>query len=234
MMPNAAVILQARLASHRLPGKALARLDGRSLLEHCLGRLRAESPVPVVLATTDRPEDDALEAEATRLGVRTFRGPSDDVLTRFIRAAQALRLDRVVRATGDNPAVDMAAPARVLALMAATGADHVTESELPYGAAVEAVSVSALVRADRHAGDAADREHVTTLIRRDRSRFQSVTRRAPAPLRRPDLRLTVDTAEDLEFMRCLLERVPKTVRGYAPLETIIAAAVPVSLAESGR
>jgi spore coat polysaccharide biosynthesis protein SpsF (cytidylyltransferase family) len=128
---NAAVILQARMASRRLPGKALALVGGRTILAQCLGRLQHGSPVPVVLATTDRPEDDQLEEEAARLGVRTFRGPSDDVLARFVRVARALKVDWVVRATADNPAVDMDAPGRVLRLIASTGVDHVSEADLP-------------------------------------------------------------------------------------------------------
>ncbi len=201
---NAAVILLSRMASRRLPGKALARIGRRTILEHCLGRLcRPPAPLPVVLATTDRPEDDALEKVAERAGVRTFRGPAHDVLKRVVLAARALEIDYVVRATADNPVVDIDAPARVLNLIAAIGADHVTESDLPYGAAVEAVTFDALVRADQLAKDAADREHVTSIIRRDRTCFNAVTLCAPRALRRPELRLTVDTAADLEYMRRL-------------------------------
>jgi spore coat polysaccharide biosynthesis protein SpsF len=222
MTGNAVVILQARVASRRLPGKAVAMLGGRTILARCVSRLQ-ESAVPVVLATTERPEDDQLEEEAERLGVRTFRGPCEDVLARFVQAARALQVDYVVRATADNPFVDIAAPARVLALIAATGADYATETGLPVGAAVEAVTVDALVRADRVATDPSDREHVTTLIRRDHSCFHPVERRAPAALRRPDLSFTVDTAEHLDYMRRLLSVVVSPVEN-PPLANFIAAA----------
>ena len=233
MTLNAAIILQARMASRRLPGKALAQLGRRTILAQCLGRLRHGSLVPVVLATTDRPEDDQLQEEAERLGVRTFRGPSDDVLARFTQVACALNVDYVVRATADNPAVDMAAPGRVLTQIADAASDYATETELPYGAAVEAVTVDALVRANAMASGASEREHVTTLIRSGRRCFQAVERLAPAALRRPQLRLTVDTVQDLEYMRRLMSLVDGPIE-HPSLERIIAAAESLSLMDTGR
>src|SRR5262249_33452231 len=88
-----------------------------------------------------------------------------------------------------------------------TGADHIVEDGLPYGGAVEAVTMDALDRADVLAVDAADREHVTTLIRRDRDRFAPATVPAPAQVRRPDIRVTIDTADDLQFARSLAARM---------------------------
>jgi spore coat polysaccharide biosynthesis protein SpsF len=212
---RAVIILQARMASQRLPGKALAPIGGRSVLAHCLERLRNGSAAPVLLATTTNAEDDVLELQATRMGVPTFRGPDADVLSRFVLAADSVGADIVVRATADNPAVDIDAPGRVLALMASTSADHVFETRLPYGAAVEAVSTSAI--------DPADREHVTTFVRRDRLRFRSVEIDGPVDLRRHDVRLTVDTADDLRFMRRLSAHLGDPAREPA-LRSIIAAA----------
>jgi spore coat polysaccharide biosynthesis protein SpsF (cytidylyltransferase family) len=60
MQTRAGIILQARIDSSRLPGKALALIGGKSILEHCLRRLMCAGIAPVVLATTNRPEDDAL------------------------------------------------------------------------------------------------------------------------------------------------------------------------------
>ncbi len=223
MSLSAAVILQARMASRRLPGKALAIVAGRTILTHCLRRLQLGSPVPVVLATTSRAEDDVLADEAARLRVRTFRGPSDDVLGRFVRVARLLKVDYVVRATADNPAVDIDAARRVLDHIASDDIDHAAETDLPYGAAVEAVRTDALVRAHEMAVDPSDREHVTTLIRRDAGHFRAVDRPAPRQLRRPELRLTVDTADDLDNMRRVMALAGSPL-DEPSLEAIIAAA----------
>jgi spore coat polysaccharide biosynthesis protein SpsF (cytidylyltransferase family) len=78
----------------------------------------------------------------------------------------------------------------------------VIECGLPIGAAVEAVSLDALLCAQALATDAYDREHVTSLVRRD-SRFLALRAVAPGDRRRTGLRLTVDTAEDLARARHL-------------------------------
>jgi spore coat polysaccharide biosynthesis protein SpsF len=209
------IILQARLASTRLPGKALEKIGSRSILEHCLVRLTHNRDAAVVLATTTRGEDDALDEVAERLGVPVFRGDSDDVLGRFVAAASAFRLDPIIRATGDNPVVDMDAAWRVLRALQETGADYVCEHGLPLGAAVEGVTYAALRRADMAADQPYDREHVTPYVKHGRHAFATLLRPAPRPLYRPDLRLTVDTPGDLEHVRTLfagLESETPTLR----------------------
>jgi spore coat polysaccharide biosynthesis protein SpsF (cytidylyltransferase family) len=206
MRTRAGIILQARLGSSRLSRKALAAIAGQTILEHCLRRLMFAGVAPVVLATTDRPEDQALATVAQHLGASVFRGDADDVLGRFVAAAEAFDFDHVVRATGDNPGVDIQAPGRLLAALRLGEADYVYEQGLPYGGAVEAVTRAALVRAAKEARRPDDREHVTTYVRRNSHVFSVIQLAAPAPLRRPDVRVTVDTAEDLAHVRMLFER----------------------------
>jgi spore coat polysaccharide biosynthesis protein SpsF len=206
MRTRAGIILQARYASTRLFGKALEPVGGRSILEHCLRRLIAAGVARVVLATTTEPEDDALDVIARRLGVAVFRGDVHDVLGRFSAAAHAFDLDPVIRATGDNPAVDVQAPGRLLAALRLIDADYVQETGLPYGAAVEAMTASALHRAAALAQDPYDREHVTTFIRGNPRLFTVAAVDAPVPLTCPSLRVTVDTPQDLDSLRELFFR----------------------------
>jgi spore coat polysaccharide biosynthesis protein SpsF len=230
MSRNAAIILQARMGSTRLPGKALALVAGKSLLEHCICRLRAKSGLPVILATTTLAEDDVLVAMAERLGVPFVRGAENDVLSRYVLAAATFDVLEVIRATADNPAVDMDAPRRTLDLLQRTKSDYVVERGLPIGAAVEAVSASALFLASASTNDPYDREHVTPFIRRERQ-FLSLDCLAPGSLRRPKLRLSVDTADDLTFLRQVMAQVAMSDGAPAPLESIIAAADRIGAAE---
>jgi spore coat polysaccharide biosynthesis protein SpsF (cytidylyltransferase family) len=177
----------------------------------------------VIVATTELPEDDRLAAEAARLDAPVVRGPSEDVLARYLKAAEAFGLTDVLRATADNPAVDMDAPRRTLALLRRSGADHVVEHGLPHGAAVEAVTTRALQQAAALATEASDREHVTTLIRRD-ARFFALPALAPGHVRRPQIRLTVDTAADLAFMRRVFALAGAVPGAPAPLAEILTAA----------
>lgn len=222
MSEGAAIVLQARLGSTRLPGKSLAPIAGRSLLARTVERLQARSGLPVVLATTTLPADDLLCDEARALGIDVLRGPAEDVLARYAIAASALGVRVVIRATADNPAVDLDAPRRTLDMLMRADADYVVDRGLPVGATVEAISAAALVRAAGVATAAYDREHVTPFIKRD-PRARALDLLAPLSLRRADLRLTVDTAADLTAMRQLYTELgPPAVP--APLEQFILAA----------
>jgi spore coat polysaccharide biosynthesis protein SpsF len=227
------IILQARTGSTRLPGKVLAHIAGRPLVTHCLRRLLASGVGPVFLATTARPEDDPLVQLAGEMGVEAVRGPVEDVLQRFALVADYVDARFLIRATGDNPAVDIDAPARVIDAITAAGADHVVESGLPLGAAVEAIRTSALYQAVVQAKDPYDREHVTPYLYRNPNRFLALNPGAPSHLCRPDLRLTVDTADDLAFVRHVIEHAGEA-DGAAPLARLIASADDVLSAERGR
>jgi spore coat polysaccharide biosynthesis protein SpsF len=206
MAARPGILLQARMASTRLPGKALEHIAARPILEHCLRRLLAGSAGRVVLATTSLDEDSVLCDLATRLGVAVYRGNDVDVLDRMAKAAEAFDLDPVVRATGDNPAVDVDAPRRVIAALRSLRVDYVCEDGLPYGAAVEAVTRNALVRAASEARDPDDREHVTTWVKRRADLWNLAYPAPPEALRHPDVRVTVDTPADLAHMRALFAR----------------------------
>ena len=206
MRSGVGIVLQARWGSTRLPGKALEPIGRSSLLEHCVRRLVLAGVAPVVLATTTREDDVPLAALARRCGAHPFRGREHDVLGRYVDAAAHFGFRTVVRATGDNPAVDVQASGRVIALLESTGADYAIESGLPCGAAVEAMNVGALRRAAEYATDPADREHVRTYLTSNPTQFRLVYGAAPAPLRRPDLRFTVDTRDDLDYLRTLFAR----------------------------
>jgi spore coat polysaccharide biosynthesis protein SpsF len=226
-----AVILQARCGSKRLPGKVLEPLAGATLLAHCVSRLQASHVGPVVVATTTLEADDAIESEAHRLGVTSFRGSCDDVLSRFVGAAESVGAEFVIRATADNPAVDPDSAVRVLERLRSAFADHAVEDGLPYGCTVEAVRTHALRAADARTLDRSDREHVTTYLRRDGSGFKCAIALAPPAVRRPDLRFTVDTPADLAYMRRVLEQAGATVRRAIPLSDLIAVADDLSHGE---
>jgi spore coat polysaccharide biosynthesis protein SpsF (cytidylyltransferase family) len=206
-MRRAGVILQAQMASKRLPGKVLARLGTRTVLECCVLRLAAGG-WPIVVATTELQEDDAIEQEARGLGVAVFRGDAQDVLSRYIRAAYAHDLVDIVRATADKPFVDGDGVARVLRHLERLRADHVIERGLPVGAAVEAVKLEALMRSHVWITRPEDREHVTSFVRRD-PRFRACSPPVDRDRRHPELRLTVDTPMDLDFCRALATRLDR-------------------------
>lgn len=224
-MPRPVVFIQARMGSCRLPGKMLMDLDGEPALAHAVrAALACPGLAAVVVATTDRPEDDPLAAAAAGLGAGVYRGDAEDVLARFVGAAAAFAADSVVRLTGDNPLVTPEAIAAVLARFAAGDVDYVCNfhpRSYPDGVEVEAVTRAALEAAHRDAVDPARREHVTGFIREHPGRFRLANVSAPAALQRPDVRITLDTAEDLAWLRKVCRAVPRQ-GASRPLEALIA------------
>jgi len=108
-VPRTVAIVQARMTSTRLPGKVLADLAGRPMLEQQLRRLALARTVDeVMVATTDNATDDPVCALVERLGMAVFRGSEHDVLARFVGAARQGRADVVVRVTADCPLLDPA------------------------------------------------------------------------------------------------------------------------------
>jgi glutamate-1-semialdehyde aminotransferase/spore coat polysaccharide biosynthesis protein SpsF (cytidylyltransferase family) len=212
-------VVQTRLGSTRLPGKALADLGGRPLLAVLLDRLRAATTLDeVVVATTQDPADDAIEAVATEAGVRVVRGSTDDVLSRFVAAT--VDAGTVVRVTGDCPLVD---PALIDELVTVFRADAALDylalgPSWPEGADAEVFSKAALDDADRGATSAPDREHVTLWIKHAGSTRMRLLERAAAL---GHVRLTVDEPEDLDVLRELVDKLgaaPATgIEEYAEL-----------------
>jgi Spore coat polysaccharide biosynthesis protein F, CMP-KDO synthetase homolog len=194
-----AAIVQARLGSSRLPGKVLAEVAGKPLLEYLLERLeRAESLHSVVVATSDDPSDDAIAAFCAVHDVDCHRGPLDDVAQRTLDAVDKRGLDAFVRISADSPLLDPKLVDRAVALLGADEADLATNifpRTFPHGQSVEAFDSDAFRRGAAAMVDAHDREHVTPYFYRhaDEFRISSFTQE-------PDLsslQLAVDTPDDL-------------------------------------
>lgn len=204
------VVVSARMASSRAPGKALAPLAGRPLLEVLIERLRTTG-LDVVLATSVNSENDPLQALAERAGIRTFRGDEDDVLLRHVDCAHAFDAKHVVRVTGDNPLTDTETLLQLVALHESEQADYsyVPGDALLMGILSEVIATSALERAWQQ-GDARHRSELVTLyIKEHPEEFRIRTAELPAGLYRPEFRLTVDEADDVRLMQALFERLAR-------------------------
>lgn len=202
------VVVQARTGSSRFPRKVLADLNGRPIVEHVLRGAAAPSVDRVVLATTVLPGDDELAALAEGLDVGVVRGDVDDVLSRYVDAAELTGAGGIVRVTADCPFVQPWIIDAAVALWRDSGADHVsagTSGGFPRGLDVEVVSPDALVEAQ--AGDREEHEHVTLHVYRRPGRFRLARVDAPGWLAHPEWRLCVDEPADLELLRELCRRL---------------------------
>jgi spore coat polysaccharide biosynthesis protein SpsF len=199
-------VVQARAGSTRLPGKVLATLGDRPVLEWVVRAARAAGQIDgVVVATSGAPADDDVAAACERLGVPCVRGSEDDVLGRFVQVLHAHPADAVVRLTADCPLHDpRLIDAVVGAWRAAPSYDYVSTvlvRTLPRGLDVELATADALRRADRSA-TGYDRVHVTSSLYADPLTFSCLGICVTPD--GSDLRMTLDTADDLAALRAVV------------------------------
>jgi len=192
-----AIILQARVDSTRLPGKALLLLEGKPLIFRVMEAL---NQIPADIRILACPEDSlsSFTSLAEEAGFKILAGPKDDVLERYCKTIRQFSIKRVIRATGDNPFVFTDAASAINAEACALNADYSGYSGLPYGAGVESVSASALLRASEEAVSAFDREHVCPYLYSHAELFNLHRPLAPLRWQSPEKRITVDTQEDFD------------------------------------
>jgi spore coat polysaccharide biosynthesis protein SpsF len=202
-------IIQARMSSSRLPGKVLKEAGGRPLLDRMVERVRRSTRIDEVLvATTVDPSDDSIEDFCSKNGINVFRGNLMDVLDRYYQAAVYTGAQVIVRLTGDCPFIDPALIDETLALMDKEQADFACNRlpppmtrTYPIGLDVEAVTFTALETAWKLATEKHEREHVMPYFYEIPGRFKVV--KLDYSTDYGSLRWTVDTLEDLEFVRAV-------------------------------
>ena len=224
------------MSSSRLPGKILLDLAGKPMIRHVIERCQqARSLDSVIVATTTDPSDEAVAAFAASMNIPHTRGSLHDVLDRYYQAAKTQRADVIVRITADCPLIDPAVIDETVKLVthhSSLIADFACNRlpppftrTFPIGLDVEVCTFAALERAWRESTETFHREHVMPFL------YEGVTL-SPAKLitnhcslsvgisprnfriaqlhHQPDygaLRWTVDTPEDLTFMREIFARL---------------------------
>jgi spore coat polysaccharide biosynthesis protein SpsF len=199
------IFLQARTGSSRLARKVLADIEGKPLLAWELERVSSTRLCSeVVVLTTSNREDDPVVDLSRQHKAGVYRGHPTDVLGRYAAATRARDVGALVRISGDSPLLDGHVVDAVVQDFLRGGADIVANHRdcgWPEGTAVEVLSAEALRTIDEQAVEAIHREHVTLYAYDREGRFKIRHLPAPPDLKAPELRLCVDTAEDLRRVR---------------------------------
>ena len=203
-------IIQARMSSTRLPGKVLKPLGNLPSIVFMVQRVRlAQTCDEVCVATSVDATDDALADALQQHDIPVFRGPLDDVLARYIQAADSLNADVVLRLTGDCPLIDPNILDRVVRMREKYDLDYASNVEpptYPDGLNVETAKRAALDYAYQHARGKSDREHVTPVLRRN-DRKELRIRNMSAMVDLSHLRWTVDHQADYEHVAAIVSHL---------------------------
>ena len=226
---NKIAIIQARMGSTRLPGKVLKDIAGKPMLFRVLERVSLANQLDgILVAATLDASDDPLADFCLKQGYQCFRGSQFDVLDRFYKAALQVQAGTVVRITADCPVIDPSLLDQLLVEFDNAGVDFAAnrlpppfKRTYPIGLDMEICSFAALERAWTDADLPHQREHVMPYLYEDvllkkvdsthsigtGSRgFKTLLLDHVPDL--GDLRWTVDTARDLDFIRQVFSHFP--------------------------
>ena len=200
------VFVQARMSSHRFPGKMLSTVADRPLIDWVLERVSlAAEPGQVILATSMDFSDNALAAHVEGLGYPVFRGDLDNVAARFQACLRAYPTDWVVRICGDSPLLDAGL---ISGLWRHCHPDldlvtNVQERTFPAGQSVEFINAKTYAGIDTISLSSDEREHLTQVFYRNSGRFRIRNISATDPSWRLQSHV-VDTRDDLDVVEPLL------------------------------
>ncbi|MGG3804442.1 cytidylyltransferase domain-containing protein [Metabacillus fastidiosus] len=206
-----AAIIQGRMGSTRLPGKILKTINGKTLLEYQIERVKqAKTIEQIIVATTTRENDQLIVDLCRKIGVDYYRGSEEDVLSRYYEAAKNFNVQVIVRLTSDCPIIDPEVIDKVVNryMNDQLSTDYVSNTldrTYPRGLDTEVFSLRALEKVHQEAFLQRDREHVTSYFytNPDLFKLQSVKNK----YNYENYRWTVDTEEDFELIQLILGKL---------------------------
>ncbi|MGA8761466.1 MAG: glycosyltransferase family protein, partial [Candidatus Sulfotelmatobacter sp.] len=216
-------IIQARMGSTRLPGKVLADIHGQPMLERVIERARAAQGLDeIVVATSIEPADNAIATFCREHQCTCFRGSEMDVLDRYYQAAPEFGADTIVRITSDCPLIDPQIIEKTVRAFLKERPDYASNSldrTYPRGLDTEVIARPALERAWRAARETYQRVHVTPYIYQNPGEFKILS--VTGDTDHSAYRWTVDTSEDLEFVRAIYSHMDSGLFSWHDVVTLL-------------
>ena len=219
---NIAVIL-ARTGSTRLPGKVLKRISGKSMLEHLIDRLAPSKKLDsILIATTENSEDNKIEQFCNGIGIKCFRGDSNDVLKRLYDASKSDGATGVAPLMGDSPLMHYELIDEIIGeyeisrnsycstytKTIVSEDDSKTLGTFPIGIWAQFCSFSSIERAHLNAVNEYHRIHAMTYIFSQRNLFEPKYLYAKGKwsmLDNPELCLAVNTSDQFNYVSAIFE-----------------------------
>lgn len=207
-------ITQARTGSSRFPKKILNKINGKSLLQIHIDRIKQSTLInEIIIATTNKERDNIIAEIAKSLGVQSFRGSENDVLDRFYKSVENSSPDFIVRLTSDCPLIDGQLIDEIINNALQKNLDYYSNILLPTypdGQDIEVIKFSSLKKAWESAKLNSDREHVTPYIKSNSTFMSKNFFTAENHEHKEDynsVRMVVDYPEDLKVIELLIKSI---------------------------
>lgn len=200
-------LITARLKSERLPLKIIKDLNGKTVIERLIDRIKEIKDITdIVLCTSTNSQDRPLVDIARGDNIYYFNGDEEDVLKRLLDAAKFFDLDYFLGITADNPLITIHYSNLIADEIKRNKYDFIKLEGLSQGAATYGMKVKALEVVCK-IKSVIDTEIWGYLIDRPEI-FNIKTIKVTDKLNRPDLRLTLDYKEDFELIKNIYSNVP--------------------------
>jgi len=189
----------------------MMKLNKKPVLYHVLNQVKNCKKIDkIIVATTNKKEDNKICDFVRSMKIMCFRGKSLDVLDRYYNCAKKHSLSTIVRITADNPLIDPIIIDSMIERFNRNRCDIATNSvprTFPYGTEVEVFSFKALETIWKKTLDSIDREHVTSYFYRNPKNFKilNVTNKQDLS----NYRWTLDEKADFNLIEQLVLKIPK-------------------------
>lgn len=212
--------IEARMASSRLPKKVMAPIyKNLNTIEIIIQRVKKSKLIDdIVVATTNHQSDDMLVNFLKKKKINYYRGSQNNVLSRIVRAARKYNPDLLVQLTGDNPLVDSEIIDYITSYfkknylkfdyITNNGFSNLSNREIPLGLDVSVIKFSSLIKILDLANRKDTKEHPSLYFYRDgKKKFNILNIKMKKKWINKSLRLTMDTVEDLKFIKKLFKKL---------------------------
>lgn len=204
-------VIISRMGSSRLPGKALKMVADKPILRHIIERVKRSKCInKIVVATPDKKENQPIVELSEELGVYVYKGSDDDVIDRVVKAGRSVDADIIVLIRGDRALIDPYLIDLLIKKYLDERPDYCCNNlkqTFPRGMTTEIVSTDLLGSIALNNNDPYIREHVTLDFYENPQRYRIVNVEAPPEWYMPDLRLVLDTQEDLTLIQSIYEEL---------------------------
>ena len=204
------ILIQSRLSSQRFPKKMMEELGGIPLAEFVYRRCATSKKTDLTaILTSDNDSDNELFDYCVSRDIPVFRGSLDNVLERYVRAAEFYGSSLICRVCGDSPFVDIELADSMFELLEKGELDYISPDKRSCVAGLdsETVTLDALKRSLAASASRDEFEHVTLHIKNNAKNFR--TRYVKADLSPDGLdgaSLTVDYPKDLALCNRILKK----------------------------
>jgi len=203
------VIIQARMESERLPGKVYKKILDKHLLEHVILRIKGAKLIKkVVVAIPDTKKSSILLPIIKKNKVDFYQGSLNNVLKRYIKAAEKFQIDPIIRITADCPLIDPALIDKSIKKYTRfkKRPDYFFVEDYPHGLGdIEILTLKALKKSIRLTKNPFHLEHVMSFILENPDLFKIKIEKALPEFSRPKLRICVDEKSDLVLIKKIFE-----------------------------